>query len=141
MNTTDPNTTSRRQFLKTSTTAALTSTLAAPLIFTPKIRAASPGEILKVGLIGCGGRGNGAAADALYSDRNAVLHAMGDIYADKIESGLRSIRDAVKDEKRTDVPAERRFAGLDAFEKVLHSGVDVVLLTTPPGFRPLHFKA
>lgn len=139
MNQSEPTQTSRRQFLKTSTAAAVSGALAAPLVFTS--RAASPGEIIKIGLIGCGGRGSGAVADALASDPNTVLHAMGDVEAGKLEGSLSGIKNAVKDETRFDVPSERRFVGLDAFQKVLGSGVDLVLLTTPPGFRPQHFKA
>jgi len=141
MNDPEFNQTSRRQFIKTSTGAVLSGAFSAPLLLTSRARAASPGEILRVGLIGCGGRGNGAAADALSSDKNTVLHAMADIYGKNIEAGLNAIGDAVKDDKRIEVPSERRFVGLDAFEKVIRSGVDVVLLTTPPGFRPGHFQA
>src|SRR5207247_10466471 len=66
---------------------------------------------------------------------------MGDIDAAKIEVGLREVAKSVSDPSRIQVPAERRFVGLDAYQKVIASGVDVVLLTTPPGFRPQHFKA
>jgi len=96
---------------------------------------------LRIGIVGCGGRGNGALADSLASDSNAVLHAMADLEPGKIDAGLNAIKNAVKDDTRIEVPPERRFVGLDAFEKVINSGVDVVLLTTPPGFRPYHFKA
>jgi predicted dehydrogenase len=132
--------TSRRKFLKASTTAALGSVFAANLTFPEKSFAANS-DTLKLGLIGCGGRGNGAAADALAADSNTVLHAMADIDAAKIELGLREVAKSVSDSARVQVPNERRFVGLDAFEKVIASGVDVVLLTTPPGFRPQHFKA
>src|ERR1043166_1028955 len=132
---------SRRHFLKTSSAAVVSGALAAPLIFTPGASAAGPGDTLKIGLIGCGGRGNGAVANALSSDSNTKLHAMADIDAGKIAAGVNSIRREVNDPARVDVPSERQFVGLDAFEKVLQSGVDVVILATPPGFRPLHFKA
>src|SRR6187399_2910777 len=135
--------TSRREFIRTST-AVSAGLLAAPFVLTS--RSASPGETLKLGLIGCGGRGSGAAADALLASGNTVLYAMGDIFAPKMEGGLHEIQKSVKEaggsvEERVQVPADRRFSGLDAFEKVIASGVDVVLLTTPPGFRPQHFKA
>src|SRR5436190_10398440 len=123
MNSPESNQTSRRQFLKTSTTAVVSGALAAPMIFTSTGRAASRGDTLRLGLIGCGGRGNGAIADALSSDSKTVLHAVADIYANRIESGLAAIRDAVKDDARVEVPAERRFVGLDAYEKLLHTGV------------------
>ena len=141
MNAPENHLTSRRQFIKSSTVAALTGTLGAPLILASKTKAASPGDTLKVGLIGCGGRGNGAIVNALSSDNNLVLHAMADIYAGRIDAGLKEVRNAIPGETRINVPPERRFVGLDAFEKVIQSGVDLVLLTTPPGFRPLHFKA
>jgi len=66
---------------------------------------------------------------------------MADIDAHKLEGSLDSIQGQVKDDSRFEVPPERRFVGLDAYEKVLKSGVDLVLCTTPPGFRPTHFKA
>ena len=132
--------TSRRQFLKASTTAALGSVFAANLSFPEKSFAANS-DTIKIGLIGCGGRGNGAAADAPAADSNTVLYAMGDIEPAKIELGLREIAKSVTDRSRIQAPSERCFVGLDAYEKVIASGVDVVLLTTPPGFRPQHFKA
>jgi predicted dehydrogenase len=141
MNNFESSLTSRRDFLKTSSTAALAGTLAAPFILTGRGAELSPGDTIKVGLIGCGGRGNGAAADALKADGSTVLHAMGDVYTNRIEAGLKELQKDFPDGARVQVPAERRFVGIDAFEKVLASGVDVVLLTTPPGFRPMHFKA
>jgi len=137
---TEPSQTTRRSFLKTSSAATLGGILAGPAILGTKSSAASPGDTIKVGVIGCGGRGNGAAADALAADPNTVLYAMGDIDASRIELGLKEIAKG-KEPSRVQVPAERRFTGLDAYEKVIASGVDVVLLTTPPGFRPMHFKA
>src|SRR5256714_1022872 len=137
---TSPTGTSRRKFLKTSTAAALGGAFVANLGLSGKGFAAD-GNTLKVGLIGCGGRGNGAAADALAADSNTVLHAMGDSDRAKIEVGLREVAKSVSDPSRIQVPAERRFVGLDAYQKVIASGVDVVLLTTPPGFRPQHFQA
>jgi len=137
----DPTPTTRRNFLKTSTAATLGGLIAGPAILGTKSSAASPGDTIKLGVIGCGGRGNGAAADAMAADSNTVLHAMGDIDASRIEVGLREVAKGVKESSRIQVPAQRKFTGLDAFEKVLASGVDAVLLTTPPGFRPQHFKA
>jgi predicted dehydrogenase len=99
-------------------------------------------DTLRVGLIGCGGRGTGAAEQALKADKNVKLTAMADAFADRIETSLETLQKekaGVKD--KLDVPPERRFVGFDAYEKVLKSGVDVVLLCTPPGFRPLHLRA
>ena len=133
--------TSRRDFLKTSSTAVIGGALVSEIGFPNILSAAASAGKLRFGLIDCGGRGNGAAVNALSADSHTVLHAVADVYATKIESGLREIRNEIKDDARVDVPSERRFVGLDAYEKVLNSGVDLVLLTTPPGFRPLHFKA
>ena len=131
---------SRRDFLKASSSAVVGGALVSKLGFPAVVSAAPNSDKLRIGLIGCGGRGNGAAANALNSDSNSVLHAMGDIYATAIQRGLGGIKGEIKDDSRIAVPPERQFVGLDSFEKVLKSGVDVVILTTPPGFRPLHFK-
>ncbi len=137
--------TSRREFIRASS-AVTAGLVAAPFVITGRSAARSPGETIKIGLIGCGGRGNGAASDALVSSPGTVLHAMGDIYAPKMDGGLKEIQKVISEaggnvEERIQVPADRRFSGIDAYQKVIASGVDVVLLTTPPGFRPLHFKA
>jgi predicted dehydrogenase len=92
---------------------------------------------IKVGLVGCGGRGTGAAEQALTADEGAVLVAMGDAFADQVESSLSTLQ-ASAVTSRLDVPQDRRFAGFDAYQKVIDL-VDVVLLATPPGFRPIHF--
>ena len=96
-------------------------------------------NVLKVGLIGCGGRGTGAAIQALEADPNTVLTAMGDIFQDKLDEALKVLSRAKGN--RIQVSKERQFIGFDAYKKVLESDVDVVLLTTPPGFRPDHFEA
>jgi predicted dehydrogenase len=95
-------------------------------------------QVLKVGLIGCGGRGTGAASQALSADPNVKLWAMGDAFAPAIANSLKQLG---KFGERLDVPQSRQFAGLDAFKEVLASGVDVVILATPPGFRPQHLRA
>jgi predicted dehydrogenase len=126
----------RREFLGTSAAAALAA--AAPLA--AGVYAAGS-DVLRVGLIGCGGRGTGAAAQALKADKNVKLVAMGDAFEDRLEKSLDTLK---KDEKvagKIDVKPEHRFVGFDAYEKVLAAGVEVVLLTTPPHFRPAHLKA
>ncbi len=130
--------TSRRQFLKTSGTAALGTVLAAHVGSAPRAFAANS-DTLKIGLIGCGGRGTGAANQALHADDNVVLTAMGDVFSERLQSSLNELKRQMPD--RVKVDAEHSFVGLDAYQKVIDSGVDVVLLTTPPGFRPQHFKA
>jgi predicted dehydrogenase len=132
---------SRREFLKTSSTLALAGAMAAPHVLTSSARAAvSPGETLKVGLIGCGGRGSGAAAQALKADANVELTAMGDVFERAINGSIKAVA-AEAGENKIKVRPENRFVGLDAYQKVLASGVDVVLLATPPGFRPVHLRA
>jgi predicted dehydrogenase len=128
---------SRRDFLAASTVA---SASLATLALAPAVHAAG-GDTLRVGLIGCGNRGTGAATQALRADRNVKLVAMGDAFADRIDDSLAELRKEGDIASKIDVPQERCFTGFDAYKKVLASGVDVVLLTTPPGFRPLHFQA
>ena len=124
--------TNRRQFLK----HAAAATAAAPFA----VHAAGS-DVIKIGLIGCGGRGTGAAAQALQSDEHIKLIAMGDMFEDRLEKSLNTLRKAPKVGGKVDVPRERQFVGWDAYEKVIASGVDCVLLTTPPHFRPAHLKA
>lgn len=100
-------------------------------------------DTLRIGLIGCGGRGTGAALQALRADKGAVLVAVGDVFEDRVRSCLAGLSeelgDAAKDKLK--VTPERTFVGLDAYRKVLDAGVDVVLLTTTPNFRPIHLEA
>lgn len=124
---------SRREFLKTSA-VAVAGTLAAPHVH------AAGSDVLKIGLIGCGGRGSGAAAQALKADKNAKLVAMGDAFADRLDLSLASLQKDENIAARIDVPPERRFVGFDAYKQVIECS-DVVLLCTPPHFRPIHLKA
>jgi len=133
------NLSSRREFLKRSSAALAAGGVAATIGFPSVLRGAPAGGKLKIGFIGCGGRGTGAANQALTADDNVVLWAMGDAFEDKLGTSLQSL--AKMHGAKVDVPKERQFVGLDAYQKVIDSGVDVVLLTTPPGFRPTHFKA
>src|ERR1043166_3781431 len=133
--------TSRRTFLKTSTAAALGGALSGPLILGTKSSAASPGDTIKVGLIGCGGRGSGAAKQALNADKNVILTSMGDAFQDRLKSSLDALKTDPEVGEKVNVKPDNCFIGLDACQKVLESGVDVVILATPPGFRPAHLKA
>ena len=127
---------SRRQFLKNSATAASLTALSASL----QTRAYAAGtDSMKIGLIGCGGRGTGAAAQALNACKRARLVAMADAFEDRLEKSRQSLLTRHAD--RVDVPPKSRFVGMDAYAKVVDTDVDMVLLTTPPGFRPLHFEA
>ncbi|HVY69023.1 MAG TPA: Gfo/Idh/MocA family oxidoreductase [Verrucomicrobiae bacterium] len=127
----------RREFLKTST-AALGGVVAANLSLMPRL-AAQTDKTLKVGLIGCGGRGSGAASQALHADKNVELTAMGDVFENQLQNSLTTLKKEI--EEKVKVEPANMFVGLDAYEKVLASDVDVVILATPPGFRPIHLKA
>jgi myo-inositol 2-dehydrogenase / D-chiro-inositol 1-dehydrogenase len=121
----------RRHFVLGST--ALTA-----LGFSGGVHAAG-NDVLKVGLVGCGGRGTGAAGNALKADPNVQLYALGDAFADKVEESLAALSKG-KQKAKIDVPPERRFSGFDAYKKVIEL-CDVVLLCTPPHFRPEHLRA
>ena len=141
MNTPNYSLTTRREFLKTS--AMVSAVLAAPAILPGDILARANSDTLRVGLIGCGGRGSGAATQALKADENVVLTALGDAFPEPMPACLQSLRSDLPAnvKERIKVKPETCFAGLDAYQKVIESGVDVVLLATPPGFRPVHLKA
>ncbi len=122
----------RRTFLKTSTVTG-----AAALAGALPVKAAGPvtGK-LKIGIVGCGGRGSGAVMQALKADADAVLYAMGDIYEAPIKGLLNSVKGSRPGQ--AEVEESRMFTGLDCYKKVIDL-VDVVLLATPPGFRPQGF--
>ena len=129
-------TSSRRSFLQTSATVAGASLLPGSAL------AAASGrqdELLKVALIGCGGRGSGAITQALRTAGNVRLVALADAFRDRLDGCLAEVSQNVP-EDRIDVPEERKFVGFDAYEKAMAEDVDVVVLTTPPGFRPMHFE-
>jgi len=126
--------TSRRGFLAS---AAATGALAAGASAADS--AANTG-VLRVGLIGCGGRGTGAASQALRADKNVKLVALGDVFEDKLQKSLATLQRDSDIAGKIDVPADRQFVGFDAYQKVI-ACCDVVLLTTSPHFRPMHFKA
>ena len=98
---------------------------------------APDGKVIKAGVIGCGGRGTGAAINFLDAGPNLEIAALGDIFQERIDS----CRALLKEKKGVEVADEKCFLGFDAYEKVIDSGVDVVLLCTPPHFRPAHVKA
>lgn len=121
--------TSRRDVLKMASMALAGSTLPAITILNPnRVFAGTNAETLKIGLIGCGGRGSGAANQALKADPNVVLHAMGDIFKDKMDSSLENLTKVHGSKVKVD--DGHKFIGFDAYKKVLESGVDVVLLAT-----------
>ncbi len=128
--------TSRRAFLKTST--ALAGSAAAGLWLARSAHAAGS-DTLSIGLIGCGGRGTGAVGNAFAADSNMQLKAVADAFPDRAAKSLEQLRMVASD--RVAVSPEHVFVGFDAYEKLLATDVDVVILATPPHFRPAHLKA
>jgi predicted dehydrogenase len=100
-------------------------------------------DTVKIGLIGCGGRGTGAAVQAMRADEGVQLVSMGDVFADRLASSLEGINGAMGDKAkdRVQVPGSHQFVGFDSYKAVIDSGVDVVLITGYPHFRPEHVKA
>jgi len=125
---------SRRDFLKTSVVAGAAAT---HLAYVPSVHAAGS-DVIKVGLVGCGGRGTGAAEQSINSSTNIKLHAMGDLFKDHLDNCHEKL---TKFGDKVDVADDRKFIGFDAYRKVIDSGVDLVILATPPGFRPPMIKA
>jgi predicted dehydrogenase len=137
-----PNHASRRDFVKQSSLIA-GGLLAVPL-FSKANYFSGADDVIKVALIGCGGRGTGAAMQALLTKQNVKLVAMADAFKDRLDKCYNALtavpkngEKSVKD--RVDVPEERKFVGFDAYEKAIPLA-DVVILATPPGFRPIHFE-
>jgi len=149
--------TSRRGFM-----AGSAFTIVSPHL----VRGMAPAK-LRAGIVGCGGRGTQAVTDMLVGTENVDLVAMGDVFEDKLEGSLTRLREGAGLKRyagitvtrngqpksmtaedlmkeipgRIQVPPENHFTGFDAFKKVINSGVDIVMLTTPPGYRPEHFEA
>ena len=98
---------------------------------------APDGPVLKAGVIGCGGRGTGAAINFLSAGPNLQITALGDTFQDRVDN----CRERILKEKNQEVPVENCFVGFDAYQKVIDSGVDIVILATPPFFRPEHLAA
>ena len=129
---------SRREFLRSTSAAVATGLVSG--ISLPAVASGAPrSNQLKIGLIGCGGRGTGAAAQALSADDHVELSAMGDLHEDQLQRSLAILRKRLP--QKVKVTPECCFLGFDAYQKVIDAGVDVVLLTTPPGFRPRHLEA
>ena len=126
---------SRRSFL----TSAAFAGIAGPALLSSRSAFAANSDTIRIGLVGCGGRGSGAAGNALAADANTVLVAMGDAFPEPVPRAAKSLQAQFKD--RIQVTPEKQFVGLDAYQKVIDAGVDVVLLASPPGFRPVHLRA
>jgi len=129
---------SRRDFVKISSMLA-GGILAAPLISRANFFSGSD-NIIKIALIGCGGRGTGACVQALSTKQNVQLVAMADAFRDRLDGSYQNILEALEDKKtRVQVKEENKFTGFDAYKKAI-ALADVVILATPPGFRPIHFE-
>ncbi len=126
----------RRDFLKAA--GAVTLTAAAAHAVAPAGK-----DVIKVGLIGCGGRGSGAIKDCMDADRAVEVYAVGDVFEDKSKGLAHNLEKGnYKDRCHlSDRVNDRVFSGLDAYNQVINSGVDMVILATPPGFRPIHLEA
>ncbi len=123
---------SRRQFTKIAGLATVGTVISSNAVW------AGNSDTLKVGLIGCGGRGTGAAEQALNAEPNVVLSAMADAFPDHLEASYNSLKQ--KFGEKIQVPDNKKFVGLDAYQKLIDSDVDVVLLAAPPAFRPEHLE-
>ena len=113
---------------------------AAFTIVRPELVRGAGKEKLKAGLVGCGGRGTQAAQQFLEGSENVELVAMADVFEDKLEGSLRKLK-STPVQASVKVDAEHRFTSFDAYRKLIASGVDIVMLCTPPGYRPEHFEA
>ena len=124
---------SRRQFVKAGSAISAGTLLASHIA-----NAQNSSKTIKVGLVGIGGRGSGAAAQAMAADENVALTAIGDIFEDRIKLRSRILK--ARGQDKFQVTPETTFTGFDAYKKVIDSGVDVVILTSPPNFRPQHLE-
>ena len=131
----------RRHFLRNSSTVAVGGLVASATLSRAADSSTPAPSVIKVGLIGCGGRGTGAALQALKADPGVRLTALADVFADRLDSSLATLKKMTAVANRIDVTPATSFVGLDAYQKVIDSGVDVVLLASTPAFRPEHFRA
>jgi myo-inositol 2-dehydrogenase / D-chiro-inositol 1-dehydrogenase len=140
---------SRRQFLGDAAAIGVIGTLGASQLLSscqsgsqkyvaiPLADSAPDGPLLKAGLIGCGGRGTGAAINFLNAGPNLQITALGDVFQDRIDR----CRGTLKEQRNIEIPDSNCFVGFDAYKSVIDSDVDVVICATPPHFRPIHFEA
>lgn len=144
MNPNTPSTPSRRTFLKTGAAASLV-----PLLGTVPNVFAAGSDRLRIGLVGCGGRGIGAVRDCIAADPSVQLVAIGDAFADRIQAALKNFKEGTQGNnprppltaEQLAVTPERCFTGFDNYKQVINAGIDLVLLCAPPGFRPAHLEA
>jgi myo-inositol 2-dehydrogenase / D-chiro-inositol 1-dehydrogenase len=127
---------SRRSFLKRTSTVAAGGAMLGSLAVERFAHGAGTDETLKIALIGCGGRGSGAAAQALATP-NTKLVAMADVHEDRMSSAYNQLSSRFSD--KVDVPKDKQFIGFDGYKQAI-ALADVAILATPPGFRPFHFE-
>lgn len=137
---------SRRSFIKASAAVS-----AGAILTNVSGTYAAGSDKIRVGLIGCGGRGTGSARDCVRSSNGIEIYAMGDVFQDRLNNSIKKMTDSSPKKTNSsrgrippenfNVPKERQFAGFDAFRKVIACDVDMVILATPPHFRPEHLKA
>ena len=136
---TKPQETDRRDFLKTSSALVAAGVASGPGLSVARSAYGGGSDSVTLGLVGCGGRGTGAAIQAMNTTSGEVnLLAVGDVFEDRLSNAVDAIKN--KHGEKVLVDADHRFVGFDAYEKVLDSNIDMVILATPPGFRPLHFE-
>jgi len=127
----------RRNFMKKGSLIA-GGLMAMPIISSANYFSGSD-NVIKIALIGCGGRGTGAAGQALSTAQNVQLVAMADAFSDRLESSLANLKEALADKPGRINVGNNKFIGFDAYKQAI-AMADVVILTTPPGFRPIHFE-
>lgn len=135
---TDQPTSSRRDFVRNTSAAAAAGSLLTGLSAVQAAHTAYD-ETIRLGMIGCGGRCTGAADQAMNTEGPTKLIAMCDAFQHRLDGSLKTLQRKHKD--KVDVPAERQFTGLEGYKQLLDTDIDLVLIATPPGFRPLHFEA
>ena len=128
---------SRRDFVKRTSVA--TAGLSAGLMASGNFAYAAGTDKLRVGLIGCGGRGTGAARDAVVSSPNVEIYAMGDLFEDRLDQSKEALQGAIGE--ALNVSESRSFTGFDNDQAVIDTGVDMVIIASPPGFHPAQLRA
>lgn len=126
---------SRRTFVKSTAAAAAGASIS---LSAARLAYASGSDRLRVGLVGCGGRGTGAAVDAVTAAEGVEIHAMGDLFEDRLEESRARLQEHLGPAMQ--VTDARSFTGFDNYKHVIDSDIDIVILATPPGFRPMHLR-
>ncbi len=141
---------SRRKFLRNATAAGIIGAIGMNSLLTscesgekreyafpPMLEKAPDGPLLKAGVVGCGYRGTGAALNFLNAGPNVEIVALADVFEDRVEA----CRKQIKEEKGIEISPDKCFSGINSFEKLMNCDIDIVILATPPHFRPQHFEA